>query len=54
MMNLLHVGVVGSEGAVLVFHLDRDDRAAISDLQGSQFLPETMEPAAGCRDERRV
>ncbi len=45
-MNLLHVGVIVAEGAVLVFDLDGDDGAAIADLQGSQLFAEAKEPAA--------
>src|SRR5665213_559368 len=45
MVNLLHVGVVFAEGAVLVFNLDGDDWSAIGDLEGREFLAEALEPA---------
>ena len=50
-VDLLHVGVVAAEGAVLVFYLDGDDGAARADLEGCKFLAEAEEPAACGRDE---
>ena len=53
-MDLLHVGVVVAEGAVLVFDLNRDDGAAVADLERRDFLAEAQEPAACGGDEFRV
>src|SRR5580658_11279475 len=51
MMDLLHVVVVGAEGAVLILNLHGDDGTAVAALQRCQFLTKTMEPARGCGDE---
>ena len=43
--EVLHVGVVGAEVSVLVFDLGHEDGAASTDLEGSDFLGEAIDPA---------
>ena len=49
-----HVGLVGSEVAVLVFDLGHEDGAAVADLEGGDLLPEAMDPAIGWDEEAWV
>ena len=53
LVDLLHVGVVVAEGAVLVFDLGDEDGAAAADLQRREFLAKAIDPACGGLHERR-
>ena len=50
----LHVVVVVAEGAVFVLHLHEDDRAAVADLQWSEFVAQALQPARRRIEEARV